>query len=240
VSTGDIIIHDNKTPIAIAVLDNDNNARYTFYKSNIPFPAYSPPQFHPNDIFAFGSFYSIDPRSYKFIHDMANEAKRVGALVFYDPNIRLSKFKGIKTAHQYLSKNISLADIVRASDDDMAAISHAKNHKEAYEWVKQAGCETLIYTCNKEGVWLLTGQYELFFKVPTTKVASTIGAGDSFNAGAIFSIIANEIKKDDLNTLSADTWKGIIENAITIATEVCKTYDNYLPQEFANKMVKKQ
>ncbi len=71
-------------------------------------------------------------------------------------------------------------------------------------------------------------------------MASTIGAGDSFNAGAIFSIIANEIKKDDLNTLSADAWKGIIENAITIATEVCKTYDNYLPQEFANKMVKKQ
>lgn len=122
----------------------------------------------------------------------------------------------------------------------MAAICHAKNHKEAYEWIKQAGCDKLIYTSNDKGVWVLTGQHELFFQVPAIRVVSTIGAGDSFNAGAIFSIIANEIKKDDLNTLSADAWKGIIENAITIATEVCKTYDNYLPQEFANKMVKKQ
>lgn len=240
VATGNIIVHDNKTPLAIAVLDCNDNAQYTFYKSNTPMPVHSLPKFHIGDIFAFGSFYSIDPRNHEFLVDTASEAKRVGAMVFFDPNIRLSKFKGIKSAHQDISKNISLADIVRASDEDMAAICHAKTHKEAYEWVKQVGCETLIYTCNKKGVWLLTGQHELFFNVPKTNVVSTIGAGDSFNAGVVFSIITNKIKKDDLSTLSTAVWKGIIENAITIASEVCKTYDNYLPQEFANKMLKKQ
>ena len=53
---------DGKSPISLAFLDNENNANYTFYKDypkqrlEVPLPV-----INEDDIFIFGSYYSLNP-----------------------------------------------------------------------------------------------------------------------------------------------------------------------------------
>ena len=69
-----------------------------------------------------------------------------------------------------------------------------------YDKIKELGCNILIITENKKGVHLYYKDAYLHYDVPQITPVSTIGAGDSFNAGIIYainklnlSIMANEM-----------------------------------------------
>jgi fructokinase len=66
-------------------------------------------------------------------------------------------------------------------------------------------------------------------------VISTIGAGDSFNAGMVVNIIKNEITVDNLFNKSPDQWIDIMEYAVNFAADVCSSLDNYISRETAEK-----
>lgn len=64
---------------------------------------------------------------------------------------------------------------------------------------------------------------------------STIGAGDNFNAGVVYSLYRYGIGYKDLDQLNRDQWEQIINTAVDFATFVCMSYDNYISAEFAGQ-----
>ena len=226
---------DGKSPVSLAFLDENNNAGYSFYK------IYSQerlkvhlPDLKQDDIVLFGSFYAITEEIRHIIKEIILKANANKAIVIYDPNFRESHLSELATARPLIHENISLANIVHGSNEDFNLIFGAQNVDDSYRILQQNGCQTLIYTANKHGTTLRTHDFSKFYEVPGIDPVSTIGAGDSFNAGIIYALIKNNVTYDSLNNIGIETWDDIVYSGICMGTHVCTSFDNYISNEFAD------
>ena len=67
-------------------------------------------------------------------------------------------------------------------------------------------------------------------KVPAVETVSTIGAGDSFNAGLIYELFRSGEK---LHDISSEGLEKIVKTAIRFGSHVCTHYENYISESFA-------
>lgn len=226
-----------QSALAVAFLDDNNEASYEFYK-NYPDERLIQklPDVEKNDIVLFGSFYSLQKAVHKKIIEFVKEASERGAVIIYDPNIRLPHKDRISEYKDFIYENIKYSHIVRTSDEDIFTIFNVKGPERSFSLLKKMGCNILIYTINKRGVWLITDKMQMKYKVPQINPVSTIGAGDSFNAGIIYALIINDIKHALLSEISDKGWKKIIEKGIDFARDVCLSFDNYISEEFVKSI----
>lgn len=226
---------EGKSALALAFLDEKNNANYSFYKAyppkrlNVTFP-----EVHANDIIMFGSFYGVTYEIRDILKDFLEEAKERGAIIIYDPNFRKSHLFELDVLKPAILENMSMANIVRCSDEDLSLIFNASTPDEAYEIVKPM-CKNMVYTSSSEAVYLYTPFFNKKFPVNKIQPVSTIGAGDNFNAGMVFGLYKHAIDRHALQDLPVEQWQKLIEYGIGFATEVCLSYDNYISKEFAKK-----
>jgi fructokinase len=226
------------TALALAFLDDRNDAHYTFYKDypgkrlDIEFP-----EIEAEDIVQCGSFYAIWPEIREKFRQFIGGAYSKGALVLYDPNFRKSHVSELGQLKPLIIENMKSSSLVRGSDEDFRNIFNAGTPDEAWEEVRNY-CGCLVYTANAEGVFVKTPSFSGKFPVNTITPVSTIGAGDNFNAGIITSIHRMKIKRDQLEKLTHAEWSVVIETAVAFATHVCLSYENYISAEFADEMKK--
>ncbi len=228
--------NNGKTAISIAMLDEDNNADYSFYKL---YPTermrIAIPEIKADDILLFGSSYAISPDVKTKVKTIVENAKEYGALIIYDPNIR-SAYKEVEGFNTSFASNISIADIVRCSDEDILNSLGMETADDFYKVIKSR-CPVLIYTKSSDRVFLRTPSVVKEYAIPAIVPISTIGAGDNFNAGIIYALKSKDISRADLPLLSAEKWDYIIKMGIELATHVCLSYDNYISRKFASDIL---
>jgi fructokinase len=224
---------DGNTAIALAFLDEKNDAHYSFYK-NYPEKRleFIFPEIKKDDIVLCGSFYSISAEIREKFREFIIGAGNSYALVIYDPNFRRSHLEELVSLKPMIIENIKMATILRGSDEDFRNIFGSENADDAWEIIRQY-CQCLVYTANAEGVYVRTPSFSGKFPVRKITPISTIGAGDSFNAGMIASFYRDGISAKDLVKLGEKEWGKIISVAIDFATHVCLSYDNYISTGFA-------
>jgi fructokinase len=227
---------EGKSALALAFLNEKNNASYSFYK------AYPPkrldvvfPEVNADDIIMFGSFYGITYEIRDILREFLVTARERGAVIIYDPNFRKSHLFELDVLKPAIIENISLASIVRCSDEDMELIFDVRDVDAAYRIIKPL-CPNLVYTSSSTAVYLRTPVINETFHVKTIKPVSTIGAGDNFNAGMVYGLYTRGLKKDDLPGLPLHDWQVLIQYGIDFASEVCLSYDNYVSVEFAKQL----
>ncbi len=224
---------DGSTALALAFLDQKNDAHYSFYKD---FPAkrldVEFPVIYQDDIVQCGSFYAIWPEIREKFKQFIRSAKENGGLVLYDPNFRPTHLSELDTLKPMIVENMQMCSLLRGSDEDFKNIFGVNTPDAAWEVVRNY-CKCLVYTANVEGVYVRTPSFSGKFPVQKITPVSTIGAGDNFNAGMITSIYRNDIKKDELENMGEKEWSKVITSAVAFATHVCMSYENYISQEFA-------
>ena len=229
---------EGKTSIAIAFLNEQNDARYSFYKQlpekrmDIKFPVVK-----DNDIVLFGSFYSINKEIRNEVKSFVEQAKKAGAIIVYDPNFRKAHLHELDALKPFILENMELASLVRGSHEDFQMIFNTDNLTDSYSQVSKY-CKNLIYTVNSKGIQLKTAKSELLVTVPQLKPLSTIGAGDNFNAGLIYGMFKEKITLPQFSNLTNEIWKKLIQHGIAFASEVCMSYDNYISIEFTKQYSK--
>ena len=229
----------HKTGIAIAFLDDKNDASYTFYKD---FPAARltslQVEFNEGDIIIFGSFFAIVERLRPVIKKILQAARDKGCIIIYDPNFRKPHLHDLKKLEPFILENIAFADIVRGSDEDFRMIFKVCSPLEAFDIVMDNGCGNLIYTANRHDIQMMTRRNTVTAIVPVIETVSTIGAGDTFNAGLIWTLNQEKISKKDIEDLPVAIMEKILANGTAFAAEVCMSYDNYISKGFAAKVKK--
>lgn len=231
---------DGKTTVSNAILNDRNEARYKFFSDppaerfNIPLP-----EFTGDDIFLMGSWFAINPRLRVKVKKLISLARSAGALIVYDPNFREAHLDEISTLIPIIKENILLADIVRGSDEDFNFIFNTEDPKQVFSKI-ETGNPCLIYTMGKQGVLLQTKYYQSHFTTPEINPVSTIGAGDNFNAGLIYSLDKKEIKRDDLMALGNTNWDFLVQTGIQFASNVCMSDENYISESFAQNLKNEQ
>jgi fructokinase len=225
-----------QSAIALAFLNQKNDAEYQFYKDyphqrlDVEFP-----EFKANDLLMFGSFYALNPGIRPRVKELLEKAKAAGSTIIYDPNFRSSHLAERDQLLGIILENMEFATIVRASDEDLRNIFGVDNPREAWEKIGSR-CSALICTANADGVHLITPKMEFKMEVEEIKPLSTIGAGDTFNAGLLYGISKAGYTRDQLDRLERDEWEALIKRAISFSREVCLSYDNYLPLDFVKKL----
>ena len=220
---------DGKSPISLAFLDDDKNANYIFYKDypaqrlEVPLP-----KIEKDDIFVFGSYYSLNPVLRTRMVEFLQYAQERKAIIYYDPNFRKAHAHEAIRLMPTVLENLEFADIVRGSDEDFQNLYGKSDAQEVYKEHIQFYCDRFLTTHGANGVNLHTRNFTRHFDSPQIQPLSTIGAGDNFNAGIIYGL---------LPSLDQDTWGKIIRCGMDLASEVCQSYDNYISKEFAAKYV---
>ncbi|MFZ0281578.1 MAG: PfkB family carbohydrate kinase [Bacteroidales bacterium] len=227
---------DGKTGLALAFLNEKNDASYTFYK-NYPEKRLDIelPGIQKDDIILCGSIYAITPEIRDKFKSFTGSAKKNDAILIYDPNFRPTHSSDPDMLIPLIIENMQSAAIIRGSDEDFRNIFGSATPDDAWAVVRKY-CNCLVYTANAEGVYVRTTSFAGKFSVRTIKPVSTIGAGDNFNAGMIAAIYINGIKRDQLDTMGETEWTKIISMGVDFASEVCMSYDNYISLGFAGKI----
>ncbi len=227
---------DGKTVLAMAFLDEKNDAHYTFYRD---FPKerlnIRMPEIRKDDIVMCGSFFAITSEIRAKFMEFMQWSKKNEALIIYDPNFRKSHLAKLERLRPYILENMQTADLVRGSDEDFKTIFGTGDADETYKEVSKY-CSCLVYTANSDGVFVRTPSVSKHYPVEPITPVSTIGAGDNFNAGMVASMYRNNILKDQLESLHESDWSGIVATAVSFAADVCMSYENYISPEFAKKM----
>jgi fructokinase len=224
---------EGKTKLALAFLNEKNDASYTFYQDypelrlNIEFPTII-----KDDIILCGSIYAITDEIRKKFMDLISMARKNGAIVIYDPNFRPSHSSDLKKLLPLIVENMQNAKLIRGSDEDFKNIFGATTPDEAWKVVSKY-CNCMVYTANAEGVFVRTISYSGRFSVKAIKPVSTIGAGDNFNAGMMAAIYRNQITCDQLDKMGEEDWLKVVSMGVDFATNVCLSYENYISEEFA-------
>lgn len=226
------------SPLALAFLDENSNAEYSFYRI---FPdkrmSKRAPALKQDDIIIFGSFFATAAEIRPFITDLLAKAEASESLIIYDPNFREAHRHELPELMPRIESNISASDIVRASDEDMKNIFGASTAEDAYRAISSFGRTALIYTSGGRDVQLLYGDTRAAIDVPSIDAVSTVGAGDTFNAGIIHSLIRHDIVKNSLSDVNSETWTQILATAAAFSAEVCMSYDNYISRDFARQFI---
>lgn len=229
---------NGKSPISLAFLDETNNANYVFYKD---YPAQrlevGLPQINEDDIFIFGSFYSLNPALRERMVEFLQYARERKAIIYYDPNFRKAHAHDAIRLIPTVLENLEYADIVRGSDEDFFNLFGKTDMQNVYKDHIKFYCRRFITTHGADGINLFTNTLKVHFDVDDVQPLSTIGAGDNFNAGIIYGLLKYNVGHADLETLGEETWKKIIHCGMDFAAEVCRSYDNYISKEFASEYV---
>ncbi len=227
------LYNDAKSRVALAFLYDTREPAYSFYKIRVNGEIkITFPEVKRDDIVLFGSFTSIKAEVRDDLMACLRQAKEAGAILIYDPNFRPSHLKDRERALPLIKENLEIADITKGSNEDFQLIFDSNSALDTNEIVKGYGCRNFIYTANKYGVNLFTPDFHKVFDVPRITPVSTVGAGDSFNAGLIYGLIKQNVYASDLENMSLEVWRKVIYCAISFATHVCCSYDNFINDEF--------
>ena len=228
---------DSKSPVSLAFLNEKNDAEYIFYKD---YPKLrldvELPEINSDDIVMFGSFYAVSPLIRSKVKELLDKARSVGAIIYYDVNFRSThKNDAIKLLPTIL-ENFEYADIIRGSNEDFENMFGMTDADKIYKGKVAFYCPRFICTNGGESVCLRTSSLTKDYEVAPLQTVSTIGAGDNFNAGLVYGILKNRIRRADLDELTEEDWDKIIASGMAFSREVCVSLDNYISKEFATSL----
>lgn len=238
VGTDNVMVYpDRKSPVSLAFLNEKNDAEYIFYKD---YPSLrldaEMPEVTGDDIIMFGSYYAITPQLRDKVKELLDRARNAGAIIYYDVNFRKSHAHEAIKLMPIILENFEYADIVRGSNEDFGFMFGMTDPDKVYQHKVSFYCPRFICTNGGEGLCLRTASLKKDYSVVPLQTVSTIGAGDNFNAGLVFGLLKNRIRRADLDELTEADWDKIIASGMSFSKEVCTSLDNYISKEFAEKL----
>jgi fructokinase len=229
--------NDGQSALAMAFLDENNNANFSFYKH---FPDERlqelPEDIAADDIILFGSIYASSREVRSSVIRFLEMGTEQGAVIIYDPNFRRAHLAELEELKPRIIQNIKYADIVRGSDEDFQLIFGADQPEKVREIIDD-DTKLLLYTQNSGSVKVFLNSLENSIPADKIEPVSTIGAGDNFNAGIIHWLLKKGTTRAGLQSLQERDLREMAGTGIKFATNVCLGFDNCISHDFARDIL---
>ena len=222
--------HGEKSTVSLAFLADNGDASYIFH--GLPphlAPSWTLPDLASGDVLLFGSYYALCPAIRPQVEQMLRMAAEAGSAVYYDINFRPAHLPELPELLPVMRRNMSQSTVVRGSVDDFDVVFSTRDARDIYNMYVRPHCPVFICTAGAGRITVCTPTLTHdFLAPPVAQVVSTVGAGDSFNAGFACALIWHDIKATDLPTLGQDAWAKLIATACRFASETCQSQENYI------------
>jgi fructokinase len=149
------------------------------------------------------------------------------ALIFYDPNVRGGLGFSADAERSRVERQLELARVVKASDDDIALLYPGRDYREVAAGWQPVTSGLVIVTLGPKGAYaIVPGGTEITVSPVGAEVVDTIGAGDSF-AAAMLDGLLDEIPPGSdpaagLRAISAGTIRRLLRRATISAAYTCE------------------
>ena len=129
-------------------------------------------------------------------------AKQAGALISFDPNVRLPLWSSPADCQAAIREFLPSADLVKLSDDEVEFVTGCTDERAAAEKLFGMGCRLLIVTRGAAGSAAYTPHAEGFAETIRVPVTDTTGTGDSFIGSFLYQLTRDGVAADGLDKLT--------------------------------------
>lgn len=134
-------------------------------------------------IFHFGSLSMTDSICRDATHKAIEEAKKAGAILSFDPNLREPLWSSLDLAKECITFGMSKCDILKISDNEVLWYTEEETYDDAINHIKQEfpNIKMILLSLGKDGSRAYVG--DNMVEVPafvSDKTIETTGAGDTF------------------------------------------------------------
>jgi fructokinase len=229
IDTSHVLQSDGHTTLAF-VEERDGQAHFSFMNSRAADTMYDPQPrpILPNNLkfMQFGSISLLtDPTSTSITEIIGKHRSSLNhnVTVVFDPNCRPALTPDLEGYKRKLRNWLRLAHVVKVSDQDLGWLEPDKALDDvAAEWIAQ-GPSVVIITRGEHGSSLYRAGHERL-QVPTPKVSviDTVGAGDTYTAGLMVSLLEHGHERaEQLATHPDQTWLEVMTFAAQAAAINC-------------------
>lgn len=223
------------TTLAVVNLDADASASYDFYFEGTADWQWTDAEIDSvpagTVVLHFGSLASWTPPGNGLILGLARKFREQGAvLVSYDPNVRPSLLTDPAEARHQIEAAVAVAHLAKASGDDIDYLYPGQPASEvAARWL-ELGAGLVVITGSASGAEAFTAGAAVRRPALQVAVADTVGAGDSFTAGLLDSLVRRDLHHPaGLAACPAGPLTSALDDAIMVASLNCERQGNDPP-----------
>lgn len=222
---------DDPTSLAVASLDTEGKASYSFYLKGTAdwgwtLGAFVNLEVDPPAALVIGSVATAIEPGASVIENLAESLSSTdNSTVIIDLNIRpgLGFERSDETVR--VERQIQLAHIVKASDDDLAWLYPDRGPDDTASLWAAAG-RYVIVTRGAAGATLYTPMGEsVSVQAPAIELVDTVGAGDSFLGTTLYGLQQQDAlgsaTRDRLTRVTLEQWQGILALAARVGAITC-------------------
>ncbi len=145
--------------------------------------------------------------------------------ISFDPNCRPSLTTDVDAVREQVERFVRLADVVKASDEDLEWLYPGVDVKEsARRWLGlggENGPAFVVVTRGADGPWGVAASGEAEVPAPRVTVADTVGAGDSFMAALLSGVVDagydGVLNRERLRRVSVEELRSFLSYAARAA-----------------------
>jgi fructokinase len=220
------------TTLAIAELDDDGIAEYTFYldgtaAAQLELNPLTQGILRDSRVIVFGGLGIVMEPIASTLWELICRTRH-GAMVVFDVNCRERAIKDVAAYRRTVMELLAHVDIVKVSVEDMRVLAPAEDPARAARALLDCGAAAVLLTDGPNPVTVLTPSGERSVAVPAVQVVDTVGAGDAFVAAFVISWSNRLLERGALNP---DDLARATEAAVPVAMAACTMPGARLPDD---------
>jgi sugar/nucleoside kinase (ribokinase family) len=194
--SGLVLSDRHNTTLAFVHLSPEGERSFSFYRKNTADVSLSACELDAAligdaRILHFGGVSLTDEPTRSATLAAVSMAKKAGALVTFDPNLRLNLWGSAAEARRVTLDAFAHADAVKLSDDEGEFFFGSGSHERAIRTVMERfGAKLVFVTCGARGAATVADGRLIACGAYDVKTVDTTGAGDCFMSGVLYNMLA--------------------------------------------------
>ncbi len=204
------------TSLAFVALQEDGNREFSFYRNPgadmlLEADTIQREWFVDTDVLHFCSV-SLGDFPMKEAHRRAIQyATEQGALISFDPNLRLALWDDLNVLKQTVLEFIPYAHVLKISDEELEFITGCKTIEDGWDVLFQGQVKLVIYTKGKAGAEVYTRVARASSPGQSKEVLDTTGAGDAFIGSFLYQITRDGKGTEELESISEEQLQKYLD-----------------------------
>lgn len=238
------------TSLAFVSLKADGSRDFSFYRKPGADMLFTPDELDEKWLSDIGALHfcsvALVETPMKYAHIKAIElAQKNGALISFDPNIRLPLWNDHELCRSTVLDFARYADILKISDEELAFITGENDISAASEklFSEYARLKMILFSKGKDGAEIIMRDKNISLSAVKVTAVDTTGAGDAIIGAFLYCLCRDDISPDALCSLSENTLREYLTFANSCsALSVTRNgaIDSYCTLDEINKFMTSQ
>lgn len=209
-----------KTALAFVSLRADGERDFLFYRdpsADLLLAAHelTPDWFSECAVFHYGSLSLTGPVSAAATLAAIRLARAQGALLSFDPNLRLALWPSPIIARTQIVPLLASADVLKLGADELAFLLESDDERRAADSLLEQGVALLVVTCGAAGCRYYTPYLSGSVPVRPVQAVDTTGAGDAFVGGLLYQLAERGLNRERLASVLGE--RATLETMLAFA-----------------------